>query len=107
MYKFISHVVTFHFQLDTFFVLESGTICSDFNRRILNDVKSCRSAVPKLKYFDPRTNFEKVESRSDWPSGCYITNGGVYFNNHSTGNRNPMANHICRTGILHQLSVEK
>ena len=85
--------------LDTYFLLDLDSLCSDFERRIVNDVESCRSSVSQLKSFDPRSNFKNVESTSDWPSGCYSTNSGIYFNTNSTGNRNPEAHPICKSGM--------
>ena len=85
--------------LDTYFLLDLDSLCSDFERRTVNDVESCRSSVSQLKSFDPRSNFKNVESTSDWPSGCYSTNSGIYFNTNSTGDRNPEANPICKSGM--------
>ena len=80
-------------------MLESGSLCSDAKSRPVKDAESCRSAVPKLQNLDQRANFEEEERTENWPAGCYLTTDGVYFNSHSTGGRNPFANHICRTGI--------
>jgi lysophospholipase L1-like esterase len=40
--------------------------------------------------FDP-----EVENASDWPSGCYKTSFGVWFNEHPTGSTDPDAAPIC------------
>ena len=80
-------------------MLESGSLCSDAKSRPVKDAESCRSAVPKLQNLDQRASFEEEERTENWPAGCYLTTDGVYFNTHSTGGRNPFANHICRTGI--------
>ena len=85
--------------LDTYFLLDLDSLCSDFERRTVNDVESCRSSVTQLKSFDTRSNFKNVESTADWPSGCYSTNAGIYFNTNSTGNRNPEASPICKSGM--------
>jgi hypothetical protein len=39
--------------------------------------------------------FDSVENESDWPSGCYRTSYGVWFNEHPTGSTNPEAAPIC------------
>ena len=89
--------------LETYVVLESGSLCSDAKSRPVKDVESCRSAVPKLQNLDQKASFEEEEITEFWPSGCYLTNDGVYFNSHSTGGRNPSANHICRRGIYNKI----
>ena len=89
--------------LETYVVLESGSLCSDAKSRPVKDVESCRSAVPKLQNLDQKASFEEEERTEFWPSGCYLTNDGVYFNSHSTGGRNPSANHICRRGIYNKI----
>lgn len=79
--------------------MELGSLCSDFDKRAINDTDLCVASAIELKALDQRTNFKKVETTSDWPPGCYLTNAGIYFNENTTGNRNPKAHPICRTGI--------
>ena len=69
-----------------------GKLCSDDGNLAVDDIETCKTASAKLN-----KNFEASENSEFWPNGCYlIDHGSVFFNDHSTGEKNNRAKQICK-----------
>ena len=73
-----------------YFPAAQGKLCSETGNIAVDDLTVCKEAAQKLSY-----PFRKTENYFDWPKGCHVHNGGVYFNQHSIGFRNNRARQIC------------
>ena len=46
-----------------------------------------------------------TETASEYPRGCYVNDGEVYFNHHTVGNREESSAPICQKSILLYLQI--
>ena len=68
-----------------------GKLCSENGDFAVDDLTTCKEASEEL-----RKSFKETEDLADWPKGCYLfKNGGVFFNHHVHGSKNPNARQIC------------
>ena len=82
------------------FISDANSLCHESNGVLIHDEETCSLAVSHISNQRPH-----VESESDWPRGCYITNERIYFNGHLMGSRNVRAQPVCisKSGILDKL----
>ena len=66
-----------------------GKLCSENGFSVVDDLTACKKAAGA---FDDQ--FIGTEDVSDWPKGCYYSDG-VYFNQHDSGSANIDAAQIC------------
>ena len=80
----------------TYFAATRGKLCSETGDVNVEDLTTCKEASKKLGYtFRGRSDM----NNADWPKGCYYSRylGGVYFNHHTHGKRNPYTLQICKS----------
>ena len=59
----------------------------------IEDLQDCKEAAKII----PDVGFYKKENSQRYPTGCYITGKGVYFNTHANGSRQEKSGSICRS----------
>ena len=78
---------------------DNGVTCSERGFKDLSTAQECSDAVGYAKTFNSKALYRNEVSSSDRPKGCYIwTNGYMYFNTHSIGERQSSAASICTKG---------
>jgi len=73
----------------------SGNTCPN-GYAMLGSVASCRAAMDLFGITG--YNYAWEETAYQWPKGCYVSDGDVYFNNHATGDARPDATPLCAIG---------
>ena len=78
---------------------DNGFTCSDSGFRDLSTAQECSGAVSYAKSFNSDAQYLYDGSWESLSKGCYIwSNGGMYFNTHSTGERHSSTASICTKG---------
>jgi lysophospholipase L1-like esterase len=70
--------------------------CPSGYTRIVDEAE-CRAAMPLLEGGDP-DGYNGNEEESDFPTGCYLYKGGVWFNK-DEGAKNKKAKPLCKAGF--------
>ena len=79
----------------TYFAATKGGLCSETGDVDVKDSTTCKEAAEKLGY----RWLKGTVDRADWPKRCVfdLYLGGVYFNLHTHGKRNPYDRQICKS----------
>ena len=67
----------------------------------VEDIETCKNAAVTIQASVPGADFKRQISRTnkhDHPKGCFVYNGIISFNEHSTGSLNSMSQQVCRRG---------
>ena len=105
--------ILFWTTLDNTFIANANELCSDDNRKGIDNRESCQQASVKIVSQEPTAKYNGEEVEANYPRGCYMMKNSknIYFNTHPTGDRNPSARPLCtgNSGILitpHHCSTE-
>ena len=83
-----------------YFLTEEGSLCSDNGNIGVMEKEKCKEAAEELN-----KNWYGTGYFSTNPKGCYASGSGVFFNRHSTGNRQDSRRQMCKhTGKLYPIS---
>ena len=79
------------------YIANANTLCHEENGLLIDNREKCKQSVSQIINQEPRATFGGKVSEADWPRGCYFKfyKKFVYFNQHSVGNRNPLARPLC------------
>ena len=72
---------------------EVNELCSAIG--LIKSLDDCKAAVTQLKSLGHDMLFEETESESDYPKGCYLNNGGAYWNTAVLGSGEEYSRPIC------------
>ena len=71
-------------------MLRKNTICEDENKLEINSVNDCKGAAKLIGYYAG-----VKRNKGNVPKGCYVGNGGVWFNKNLVGSRQADTSPIC------------
>ena len=77
----------------SYHVTATNYLCSDKDKVPIEDLQDCKEAAKTI----PDVGFYQIENSQRYPTGCYITGKGVYFNIHANGSRHKKSGSICRS----------
>ena len=82
-----------------YYLIKKNQLCIDDGKAPIIEESDCRKAATSLK-----GNFQRKETESAYPKGCYsINNGDVYFNIHPTGKNQKDSAPICQSKGMYKL----
>ena len=97
-------IVTYNLGLlgSGYFILRKNTLCEDENKLEINSENDCKGAAEFIRYYaGVKLNKGNV------PKGCYLGNGGVWFNKHRVGSRQADSSPICIMNGKYEYSTIK
>ena len=93
------HLIDLRFIFLEYHLIKKNQLCIDDGKAPIIEESDCRKAATSLK-----GNFQRKETESAYPKGCYsINNGDVYFNIHPTGKRQEDSAPICQSKGMYKL----
>ena len=78
------------------FIADVKSLCNESKGLVIDDKETCLIAISLISDEEPKVQFRREENATNWPKGCYLASGDIYFNKHSLGNRHSFARPICR-----------
>ena len=76
----------------SYYVTATNYLCADKDKVPIEDLQDCKEAaktIPDVRCYD-------TENSQSYPTGCYISGKGVYFNTHANGSHQESSGSICR-----------
>ena len=74
-----------------YFLTEPGNLCSDNGNIGVMEKETCKEATEELN-----KNWGESVNSSSMPKGCYASGSYIFFNSHSTGNREGSRSQMCK-----------